>query len=245
MNSIKKRYRIFVIVCVMLAPGFPVAAKGFWKKVAKYAINNPFDKKFLIKNPFRPLTQVVPGPNKFVPMDPVDFKEGIYQDNFCAVQAGALYRSGQLSGDAFDEYIKHYGIKTIINLRGKHPEQQWYIDEKNAADRHNVVMFDIPTSANTLTSKKNLLAILDVFDHAPRPILVHCRAGVDRTGEVSALWAMDQQGKSNADALNELSLWHRHSESLYPAKKFLITVWRGREWLHNEYDPQNYPQFKS
>jgi protein-tyrosine phosphatase len=131
------------------------------------------------------------------------------------------------------------------NLRGKHPEQQWYVDEKNAADRHNVVMFDIPTSADTLTSKKNLLAILDVFDHAPRPMLVHCRAGVDRTGEVSALWAMDQQGKSNAEALNELSLWHRHSEFLHPAKKFLITIWRGREWLHNEYDPKNYPQFKS
>ncbi len=246
MNILKKFFKSFIILsCLTLIDGHIVYAKGFWKKVAKYAINNPFDKKFLIKNPVRPLTQIVPGPNKFVPIDPVDFKEGIYQDNFCVVQEGALYRSAQLSGDALDEYIKRYGIKTIINLRGKHPELSWYVDEKATADRNNVMLCDIPTSADTLTSKKNLTAILEVFDHALRPLLVHCRAGVDRTGEVSALWVMDQQGKSNTDALNELALWHRHSELLHPAKKFLITIWRGREWFFNEYDPHNYPQFKS
>ncbi|MFA6262860.1 MAG: tyrosine-protein phosphatase [Candidatus Babeliales bacterium] len=247
MSRFGKKFIISVLVLESLLSfdGHWLCAKEWWKKVASCVVRNPFNKNFLLHNPLKPLTKIVQGPNVFVPIDPLDFKEGIYQDNFYVVQEGALYRSGQLSGDALDSYIKLYGIKTIINLRGKHSDQQWWVDEKASADRNNVVLLDIPTSACTLTSKKHIGAILDAFDHAPRPLLVHCRAGVDRTGEVAALWAMDQQAKSTADALDELSFWHRHSELLYPAKDFLIKIWRGREWFYNEYDPNNYPQFKS
>jgi undecaprenyl-diphosphatase len=247
MNNVVKKAAISIVTVAALSQltTHDLDAKGWWKKVAGYVVRNPFNKNVLFHNPLKPLTKIVQGPNVFVPIDPIDFKEGIYQDNFYAVQEGALYRSGQLSGDALDTYIKLYGIKTIINLRGKHPDQQWWVDEKASADRNNVVLLDIATSADTLTSKKSIRAILDAFDHAPRPLLVHCRAGVDRTGEVAALWAMDQQGKSNAQALDELSLWHRHSRMLHPAKDFLVRIWRGREWFYNEYNPKNYPQFKS
>jgi protein tyrosine phosphatase (PTP) superfamily phosphohydrolase (DUF442 family) len=191
------------------------------------------------------LVKLFPGPNSFIPIDIYDFKEGIYRDNFHIVQDGVLYRSAQLSSDALDEYIKQYHIKTIINLRGKHPDQKWWKKEKATAARNNVALFDIPTSAETLTSKENLRAILDVFDHAPRPILVHCLAGADRTGEAAALWVLDQMKGSTADALAELSPRYRHSALKYPAKDFLIKIWRGRDWFYNEYNPKNYPQFRS
>ena len=228
----------------MMIAGHCLYAKGFWKKVARYAVNNPFDKKFLIKNPVRPLTKIVPGPHRYVPIDIYD-SIGIHQNNFHVVQEGVLYRSAQLSGDELATYIKRYGIKAIINLRGKHPEAQWYVNEKEVADRHQVMLFDIPADADTLTSKENLKAILDAFDHAPRPLLVHCLAGADRTGEASALWVIDQQGRSNNEALEQLVPEYRHNKQLHPEKRFLIKIWRGREWLYNEYDPKNYPQCRS
>ncbi len=237
------RYAMFV-GCLMLIDGHIVCAKGFWKKVAKYAVNNPFDKKFLIKNPVRPLTKIVPGPQKVVPLDLYD-SVGIHHDNFHVVQEGALYRSAQLSGHELDTYIKRYGIKTIINLRGKYPEQRWYVDEKASVDRNNVMLCDIPNDADILTSKENLITLLNIFDHASRPLLVHCLAGADRTGEASALWVIDQQGKSNNEALAQLVPEYRHNERLHPEKKFLIKIWRGREWLYNEYDPKNYPECRS
>jgi len=39
--------------------------------------------------------------------------------NFHAVEEGVIYRSAQLSGDEFQSRIRAYGIRTIINLRGK------------------------------------------------------------------------------------------------------------------------------
>jgi hypothetical protein len=42
--------------------------------------------------------------------------------NFHAVEDGAVYRSGQLSGDELSSRIRENGILTIINLRGK---QRW------------------------------------------------------------------------------------------------------------------------
>ncbi|MFA6527459.1 MAG: hypothetical protein WCT20_03485 [Candidatus Babeliales bacterium] len=73
--------------------------------------------------------------------------------------------------------------------------------------------------------------------------MVHCYAGVDRTGEVSALWALDQQKKSNDRARKQLSIWYGYNASRFPAKDFLIKIWQGREWFAKEYDPKNYPQF--
>ncbi|MFA6262859.1 MAG: tyrosine-protein phosphatase [Candidatus Babeliales bacterium] len=247
MNNVAKKIAAFIVtvVSVMHFSFHDLSAQGWWKKVASCIVRNPFNKNFLLHNPLKPLTKIVQGPNVFVPIDPIDFKEGIYQDNFYAVQTGALYRSRMLPADTLAAYVKQYGIKTIINLCGKDPGQTWWRNEKAVADRHNVVLLDIPTSADTLTSKENIKSILDAFDHAPRPLLVHCFLGIDRTGEVAALWKLDQQGAGKTEALKELSVWHRHNKKQYPAKSFLIKIWRGREWFYNEYDPQNYPQFCS
>ena len=226
---------IRAILCVFLLQTCSqgLEAKSFFKKLVGIATSNPL----------RGVTKIVSGPNTLIPIDPRDVKEGVYGENFHTVQKGALYRSAQLSGEALDGYIKKYGIKTIINLRGAHSDQQWWLNEKTVADANHVALFNMPTSAATLTSKKNIAAILNVFDTAPRPILVHCRAGVDRTGEVAALWVLDQQKKSTADALGQLSVWHKHNALMYPAKDFLIKIWKGREWFTKEYDPKDYPQF--
>lgn len=165
-------------------------------------------------------------------------------DNFSTVEKGAFYRSGQLSAGRLSAYIKRYGIKTVINLRGNHPEKKWWQKEFEVTQKNNVLLFDIPMKASYLTSKKNIRTLLNIFDTASRPMLVHCRVGVDRTGEAAALWVLDQQHKSNKTALKQLTIWHRHNRLAHPAKTFLIKIWRGRQWLENEYDPRKYPKFK-
>jgi protein tyrosine phosphatase (PTP) superfamily phosphohydrolase (DUF442 family) len=194
--------------------------------------------KFLTNNPLKPFAKVVRGPNNFVPIDYPDFKKGIYGENFSVVEKGKLYRSAQLSPQALKAYIKKYGIKTIINLRGEHPKEKWWRQEKSVADRYHVTLVNIPTSAVSMISKESVDKILQIFDTAPRPILVHCMAGIDRTGEVSALWVLDQQKKSKSEARKQLSMWHGHI--LYPKKDKFIESWRGRAWFYKEYDPKKY-----
>ena len=54
--------------------------------------------------------------------------------NFHVVVEKRLYRAAQPSGSAVDAYIRDYGIRTVINLRGLNPDEPWFNEEARAAD---------------------------------------------------------------------------------------------------------------
>jgi len=112
----------------------------------------------------------------------------IATNNFHTVVPGELYRSAQPSAAEVAAYHKRYGIKTIINLRGSHPEHAWYREEKAAADANGIRLIDYPLSSARDVAGKNLDDLLDVLSTAERPILVHCLSGADRSGIVSAFY---------------------------------------------------------
>ncbi len=167
-----------------------------------------------------------------------------FKENFYTVEKKKLYRSAQLSSESLKRHIKKYGIKTVINLRGTNPQESWWQQEKSVCKKAQVKHFDISMSARVLTRKKHLFELLDLYDTAPQPILVHCFSGADRTGEAAALWRLEKQKFSKRKASHQLSPLYGHFKSKYPAKDFLIGIWGGRKWLKNTYDPDNYSKFK-
>ena len=231
-----KQFIKFILCLGLCQSGLSrIEAKNFFKQLTTVATWNPI----------KATSKLITGANPIIPTNIYDIKPGLFIDNFCVVEEGKFYRSAQLSASALDSYIKEHGIKTVINLRGEHPEEDWWRQEEETTRKNNVCYFNIALAASKLTSKKNIQAILNIFDTAPKPMLVHCRAGVDRTGEVSALWVLDQQHKRRSEALNQLTIWHRHNQFAYPAKRFLIEIWQGRWWLEHEYNPANYPEFET
>ncbi|MBS1988159.1 tyrosine-protein phosphatase [Candidatus Dependentiae bacterium] len=165
------------------------------------------------------------------------------EDNFFPVQEGHLYRCRQLSGQRFAHYIDKFGIKTIINLRGVESRPTWWQEEIAVSRKKNVNHYDIHMDAKVMTPKSQLLELLYIYDNAPRPILIHCKSGADRTGEAAAIWVLDQMGRSNTEAARQLAVDFGHSPGRFPAKDFLIKIWQNRQWLIREYNPSNYPQF--
>lgn len=163
-------------------------------------------------------------------------------NNFSTVERGKLYRSRQPPPKMLVYYIKKYGIRTIINLRGANT-QTWYRTEAEIAKRMNVRLYNLKMSAKVLPSKENLLKLLKIYEAAEKPILIHCKSGADRTGEAAALWNLEQQHQSKQKAMKQLSINFLHFKNKYPAKDFLIKIWQGRQWLEKEYNPSNYPQF--
>lgn len=158
-------------------------------------------------------------------------------DNFHEVQPGFLYRSAQLSYRKFAHYIKKFKIKTIINLRGKNKHAKWWQQEKIYAQKFGAQLFNIATSALRPSTKHEICELLALYDHAQKPILIHCYSGSDRTGEAAALWALDQQHKSMHQALKQLTWKYRHFRIKHPYKSKLIKVWQGRDWLTQTYHP--------
>lgn len=149
-------------------------------------------------------------------------------DNFHTVESGALYRSGQLAPGMLERYIKKYHIKTIINLRGRHNDLSWWKKEQTVASIFGVQLYNLSMTARRHSDKKILKKLLYFYSKAPRPILIHCFSGADRTGEAAALWVLEQQKRDKKVALKQLSLKYRYLYITHPCKYHLI-----KHWKHN------------
>jgi protein tyrosine/serine phosphatase len=157
-------------------------------------------------------------------------------DNFHAVKAGQAYRSGQLDGESFKLVFDVFGIRTVINLRGENPDEQWYQQEVAATLEKGVTLVNIPMSAKSLPSRETLLAIYDTIITSEHPVLIHCQAGADRTGAVSAIWRMVVPGEPREAAQTELSPWYGHFEAVNPMMDELVRIFEpDRDWILNDY----------
>jgi len=163
--------------------------------------------------------------------------------NFHVVEENKFYRSAQLSGDELEEVVKQYGIKTVINLRGKQEGEWWYDDEAATLARLGVRHENIGFSTEHVQTPENWRQFHEILETAERPILVHCRSGADRTSEASAVYVMDYMGKSRQEALEQVSLKYLHVSLFHPAKRYFIENYEGKEWVLNSYDPCS-PKFR-
>ena len=131
-------------------------------------------------------------------------------ESFEAVEGGRLYRSGQLTGEDFAAAIEKHGIRTVLCVRGgyRNPLQNaWYRRETDYCREHGVNFVHAPMTSRE-NDPDNEAAIRRfwelVDDPANHPILVHCEAGVDRTGVLSYLYRVHRQGWSEEEARREM-----------------------------------------
>jgi len=132
------------------------------------------------------------------------------EGNFHAITIGEAYRSAQLDNDELAYYVKKYHIKSILNLRGKNPARTWYTDEVNFSLKNNVAHYDIALSAYLEPKAADVTNLMDVFRNAPRPLLMHCQAGADRSGLVAAMWKVVVDKTSKTEAEEQLSILYGH-----------------------------------
>ncbi len=132
------------------------------------------------------------------------------QGNFHAITPGEAYRSAQLDGDELQHYIRKYNIKSIINLRGKRTRRSWYREELEISKQYAARHYDLSIPADKSPSAEQLKALRHLFEKAPRPLLLHCKAGADRAGLAAALWKVVVDSEPKAQARKQLSLRFGH-----------------------------------
>lgn len=132
------------------------------------------------------------------------------QGNFHPITRGEAYRSAQLDRDELEYYIKKYNIKSILNLRGKNQDAPWYMEEKKVSAKHNVQHYDVSLSASHEPTEDDVRKLMEIFKHAPRPILIHCQAGADRSGLVAAMWKVIVDKEPKSEAGKQLSILYGH-----------------------------------
>jgi protein tyrosine phosphatase (PTP) superfamily phosphohydrolase (DUF442 family) len=134
----------------------------------------------------------------------------IAHHNFHIVSPGLVYRSAQMNARALAAVIPEYGIKSILNLRGMGEREDWYVVETNTAREFGVQHYDYALSAGRELKDDEMDRILATIRSAPKPILIHCKAGADRTGLVGALYLYSVEGQPAQSAQSQLAVFYGH-----------------------------------
>ncbi|MBB5745200.1 dual specificity protein phosphatase family protein [Brevundimonas variabilis] len=130
--------------------------------------------------------------------------------NFHTVARGEAFRSAQPSPAKLERYVRDHGIRTVINLRGANPSDAWYQEEVAAADQLGLNHIDFRMSARRGITNGEALQLIEIMRDAPKPLLIHCESGADRTGLASALYAAAIAGLGEEAAERHLSIRYGH-----------------------------------
>jgi protein tyrosine phosphatase (PTP) superfamily phosphohydrolase (DUF442 family) len=130
--------------------------------------------------------------------------------NLHPVIAGQIYRAAQPEPATLQRLVAQKGIRTVINLRGCCPHLPWYVQEANATAALDLDQLDIAMSATRLPSPQSVIQLIEALDQAPRPLLLHCQQGVDRTGLASVVALLLYTSTPLDQARRHLSLERGH-----------------------------------
>ena len=129
--------------------------------------------------------------------------------NVHEVILGEVYRSGQLSPSRLAQVAAKYGIRSVLNLRGPNPGKTWYDEEVASCSAQGITHIDVCWSALHDISPDRCGAVEQLIERAPKPLLLHCQAGADRSGLAASVCLLGH-GSTPEVARTQLSIWYLH-----------------------------------
>lgn len=123
------------------------------------------------------------------------------------VEAGLVYRSGQVSGVRVGGTLARHGIATIVDLTYPQPGDEDQRAELAAASARGIRHLRFPLLGNGIGRRDHYadaIAAVHRSVQAGAPVLVHCAAGTQRTGGVIALYRLLVQGRAPAAVFQEM-----------------------------------------
>ena len=97
-------------------------------------------------------------------------------------------------------FLRQRGIRAIINLRGRNDDLNWWKTETRIAKNLGIAHFDAMLDSRKLPTRAMLVTLIESFDAAPKPFLLKCSGGQDRTSFAAALYLIHRDGWGAMDA---------------------------------------------
>lgn len=158
----------------------------------------------------------VPSPAEMTRAEPVSAR---HVENFHRISKD-LYRSGQPDDEEGFSEVESLGIRSVLNLREYHNDTD---DARHT--RLHLMAYPVAAGKVTEADVENCLRLLQ---QAPKPVLVHCWHGSDRTGIIVAAYRIVYQGWSVAAAEKEFTDdTYGHHEFWYGN---LVKLLRSTDW---------------
>ncbi len=94
----------------------------------------------------------------------------------------------------FASFLKHRSIRAVINLRGRNDDLAWWKKETAIAKTAGIAHLDAMLDSRKLPTRAMLERLVESFDTAPRPFMLKCSGGQDRTSFAAALYLIHRDG---------------------------------------------------
>ncbi len=131
--------------------------------------------------------------------------------NFCVVTPGTLWRGPHLDSSAAG-WLLNRGVRSVISLQ---------LNDKKAFENaaapaglsESLPYFQVPgfSPFQVLSAAhldEHVALFLAIMKQAPKPIYLHCRAGVDRTGVLAAAYRVIVEGADPDQVIADMGHWH-------------------------------------
>ena len=131
--------------------------------------------------------------------------------NFCVITPGVLWRSEAPSRpDA--QWLVERGVGTVVSLQ-LNVRRSFESVHLDPALTRTVVYYRVRdfSAVQVLTHQhldEHVAEVLAIIQKAPKPVIISCRAGVDRTGVIAAAYRILVRGWSAKQAIAEMDGFH-------------------------------------
>ncbi len=126
------------------------------------------------------------------------------------VEAGRLYRSGELGRIGLWWMWRRYGIRTVVNLMTdrEHRKGTKHLWERQFCRDKGIELVYLPMVQGSAPDAKQVRQFVEVCQSDERrPVLVHCKQGVIRTNTMVAVYMKERFGLPNEQILRTLPLF--------------------------------------
>ena len=143
--------------------------------------------------------------------------DSIRIDNFGRVSE-SYYRGAQPSGRDYAD-LAALGVKTVIDLQ-EYGEK----DERAMVEKSGMQYVNIKMNTRVIPTDEQIQQFLSIVnDPAKQPVYVHCAGGRHRTGVMTAIYRINDQGWNSDQAFKEMKQYRFGADYLHPEfKKFVF-----------------------
>lgn len=160
--------------------------------------------------------------------------------------APGVYRSNQPTHERFAK-LKAQGFKTILNLRGDGGAAHYLVEEESCREL-DLTLVSTRLHARGAATREEILDAIEKMKSVEKPFVMHCKSGADRAGFASAIYLIEVEGKSVAEARKMLSLrfvhlkWSKTGILDHILESYELRNARNpisfEDWIRTEYDHQ-------
>lgn len=168
--------------------------------------------------------------------------------NFHWVVQGECARMAQAWAGGVGPFLEKRGVAALINLRGRNDDLSWWKNETKATDMRGIAHLDAMLDSRKLPTRAMLVRLIEAFDSAPRPFVLKCSGGQDRTSFAAALylihrggWGATEEARAQYARYPYLHFPKKHQRWLKPFLDFAAEDARGlplAAWINERYTPE-------